>query len=95
MSGKKDTTIWTTKKKAGCFVIVVGADAVGSVGYWEREWRGEPVWETGWSVLPEFQKQGLATKGVAAVIERVRAECRHRFLHAFPETENLPSNALC
>lgn len=83
------------QEKGRMFVILVGADAVGSVGYWEREWRGEPVWETGWSVLPEFQKRGLATKGVAAVIKQARVERRHRFLHAFPSTENLPSNALC
>ena len=39
------------------FVIVVGpvGAAAGSVGYWEHEWQGETVWETGWSVLPEFQ----------------------------------------
>lgn len=42
------------------FAIVVGPErvAAGSVGYWEREWRGQYVWETGWSVLPEFQGQG-------------------------------------
>lgn len=31
------------------------AEAVGWVGYWESEWRGETVWECGWSVLPEAQ----------------------------------------
>jgi len=83
------------QEKGRMFVIVIGADAVGSVGYWEREWRGEPVWETGWSVLPEFQQRGLATKGVTAAIERARAEQKCRFMHAFPSTENLPSNVLC
>src|SRR6476660_7862689 len=36
------------------FRIVDGpsGQAVGSVGYWERTWRGELVYETGWSVLP-------------------------------------------
>ncbi len=77
------------------FVIVAGTDAVGSVGYWEHDRQGELVWETGWSVLPEFQKRGLATAGIVAVVEQVRAERRYRFLHAFPSTENLPSNAVC
>src|SRR4051812_10177954 len=27
-------------------------EAVGSVGYWERDWHGETVYETGWFVLP-------------------------------------------
>ncbi|MFD0855966.1 GNAT family N-acetyltransferase, partial [Actinomadura adrarensis] len=28
---------------------------VGTIGFWEREWRGAPVYETGWAVVPEFQ----------------------------------------
>lgn len=77
------------------FVIVMGTEAVGSVGYWEHEWQGELVWETGWSVLSEFQGRGLATGAVLDVIERARAERSHRFLHAFPSVDNGPSNALC
>lgn len=57
------------------FVIVVGPErvAAGSVGFWERERRGEQVWETGWSVLPAFQGQGVATRATAAVVEQARA----------------------
>jgi RimJ/RimL family protein N-acetyltransferase len=79
------------------FVIVVGPDAdpVGAVGYWEREWHGELVWETGWSVLPEFQGRGFATRGTTAAVERARAERKHRFIHAFPSVDNAPSNAIC
>jgi RimJ/RimL family protein N-acetyltransferase len=29
------------------------------------------------------------------VIERARAERKHRYLHAFPSVENAPSNAIC
>jgi RimJ/RimL family protein N-acetyltransferase len=82
----------------GCmFAIVVGPGrvATGSVGYWEREWRGQPVWETGWSVLPEFQGQGVATRAAAAAVERARAEGKHRFIHAFPSVDNGASNAIC
>lgn len=79
------------------FVIVAepAAESVGSVGYWEREWQGEMIWESGWSVLPEFQGRGLATGGLAPAIERARAERKHRFIHAFPSVDNLPSNAVC
>jgi hypothetical protein len=38
-------------------------EALGSVGFWEREWRGEQVFETGWSVLPAFQGRGIAAGG--------------------------------
>ena len=79
------------------FVIVVGPDrlAAGSVGYWEREWGGRMVWETGWSVLPEYQGQGIASRATAVVIEQARAAGKHRFLYAYPSVDNGPSNAIC
>ena len=81
----------------GMFVIVVGPArvAAGSVGFWEKEWRDQQVWETGWSVLAEFQGQGIATRATAAVVERARTTGRHRFIHAFPSVDNGPSNAIC
>jgi RimJ/RimL family protein N-acetyltransferase len=79
------------------FVIVVSEErlAAGWIGYWEKEWQGQHIWETGWSVLPEFQGRGVATRAAAAVIELVRAEKKHRYLHAFPVPDNTPSNAIC
>ena len=78
------------------FKIVEAAtgEGVGSVGYWEREWDGGQVYETGWMVLPEFQGRGVATIATAQVIEVVRANRKHRFLHAFPAIENAASNAI-
>jgi len=80
-----------------CFKIVDDAtgDAVGSVIYWDRPWRGDDVYEIGWSVLPPFQGRGLAGKGTALAIEMARSEKKHRFLHAFPSVDNQPSNAIC
>jgi RimJ/RimL family protein N-acetyltransferase len=79
------------------FVIVLGPEKIpaGSIGYWEKDWRGQQIWETGWSVLPEFQGQGVATGATAIVMERARAEKKHRFMHAFPSVDNGPSNAIC
>jgi len=79
------------------FVIVVepGAEAAGSIGYWVREWRGETVWEAGWSVVPELQGLGIATKALALTLEEARREPTHRSIHAFPSIDNGPSNALC
>lgn len=70
-------------------------EAVGSVGYWERVWRGEPVYEMGWSVLPAFQGRGIAGMATAQALARARSAGKHRFLHAFPSVDNPPSNALC
>ncbi len=68
---------------------------VGWVGYWEREWRGGQVYETGWAVIPAFQGRGAATSATRLMIEIARAEETHRLLHAFPSVENPPSNAIC
>jgi RimJ/RimL family protein N-acetyltransferase len=73
----------------------VTEEAVGSVGYWERSWRGERVYEIGWSVLPAFQGRGIASIATAQAIAKAKSERKHRFLHAFPSVDNGPSNAIC
>jgi RimJ/RimL family protein N-acetyltransferase len=70
-------------------------EAVGSVGYWEKDWRDTTVWETGWSVLPEFQGRGIAGEATSHAITRARDEGKHRWFHAFPSVDNAPSNAIC
>lgn len=80
------------------FAITLGpeGEAAGSVGYWEMaDWLGETVWETGWSVLPEFQGQGVATRAVVLLVARAAAEGTHRSIHAFPSVDNGPSNGVC
>jgi RimJ/RimL family protein N-acetyltransferase len=68
---------------------------VARVGYWELTWRDERVFEIGWSVLPSFQGQGVASSASAQAIELARTEQRLRYLHAFPSVNNGPSNAIC
>jgi RimJ/RimL family protein N-acetyltransferase len=82
---------------SGMFKIVDAATgaAVGSVGYWDKTWRGEEVYEVGWSVIPAFQGRGIARAATAQVIALARAERKHRFAHAFPSVDNAPSNAIC
>jgi len=79
------------------FKIVTAAsgERVGSVGYWERESSEGQVYETGWLVLPAFHGRGVATRATAQVIERARAEAKHRYLYAYPSVDNAPSNAIC
>jgi RimJ/RimL family protein N-acetyltransferase len=75
-------------------VVAPGGEAAGIVGYWERVWRGETVYETGWHIVPEFQGRGIATAAVACVIAEARAQRAHDFIHAFPSVENAASNAI-
>ena len=70
-------------------------EAVGSVGYWDKTWREQEVYETGWSVLPAFQGRGIAVEATSQVIARARSDGKHRYLHAFPSVENGASNAIC
>jgi RimJ/RimL family protein N-acetyltransferase len=77
-------------------IIDVATDAaVGSVGFWTKEWRDQQVYETGWMVLPEFQGRGIAAAATQQVIELARQDDKHRFMHAFPNLDNAPSNAIC
>jgi RimJ/RimL family protein N-acetyltransferase len=68
---------------------------VGSIGYWEKDWQGATVYETGWSVLTPYQGRGIAVAAGREIIARARAERRHRHLHAFPSIGNPGSNAVC
>ena len=81
----------------GMFRVVALPDgrAAGTIGYWEREWRGETVYETGWSILPEFAGRGLATAAGRLVVDLARSERRHRWLHAYPSVDHPASNAIC
>ncbi|MDY0814075.1 GNAT family N-acetyltransferase [Kitasatospora purpeofusca] len=69
--------------------------AAGAIGFWDHEWAGEQVYETGWAVLPAFQGRGVATAAARAVAELARAEGLHRHLHAFPSVDHPASNAVC
>lgn len=83
--------------KGRMFKIVESATgaAIGSVGYWDREWRGEDVYEMGWSLIAPFQGRGIAAFATAQAISMAKAEAKHRYVHAFPSVENLASNAIC
>ncbi|MFE3555584.1 GNAT family N-acetyltransferase [Streptomyces sp. NPDC059193] len=70
-------------------------ESVGSVGFWEREWQGEPVYESGWGILPEFQGRGLAVAAVTAVLAYARTHGTRDTVHAFPGTDHAASNAVC
>jgi RimJ/RimL family protein N-acetyltransferase len=82
---------------SGQFKIVepAGGEGVGWVGYWDREWRGEPVYEIGWSVLPSSQGRGLAVAAGREALDAARSQQERRFVHAFPAPANAPSNAIC
>ncbi|GIF64303.1 hypothetical protein Ais01nite_23380 [Asanoa ishikariensis] len=76
-------------------VELPSGEPAGSVAFWSRVWHDEPVYESGWDVLPEFQGQGIASAAVRAVLVAAREDGRHRWLHAFPSVANAPSNAVC
>jgi RimJ/RimL family protein N-acetyltransferase len=89
---------WTRVARSGVgemFKIVAEGKVVGTIGYWEKDWREQPIYETGWSVFPEHQGRGFALQATLAIIERAREPLGRRWLHAFPHVENEASNAIC
>ncbi|MEU8506208.1 GNAT family N-acetyltransferase [Streptomyces brevispora] len=79
-------------------IALTGEDeAVGAIGFWERTWQGQEVYETGWAVLAGFQGRGIASAATAAVAvaEQARAEHKRRYLHAYPSVANGASNGVC
>jgi RimJ/RimL family protein N-acetyltransferase len=76
-------------------VLEPSGEVAGSVGYWEKDWQDQTVYEIGWTVLAEFQGRGLATAAALAAADRARAELRPAYLHAYPRVDHAPSNAIC
>ena len=82
----------------GCmFVITIDTKKTpaGTIGYWEREWDNQRVWEVGWSVLPEYQRRGIATYATRLLIDFVTKLQKNRYVFAYPAVNNYPSNAIC
>ncbi|SEJ52237.1 GNAT family N-acetyltransferase [Demequina mangrovi] len=75
------------------------SEALGSIGWWESELRGEPCLETGWMVPPAHQRQGVATAAVRLLVDEARTAVREHDLPttllACPNVDNVASNALC
>ena len=76
-------------------VDVANGVGVGSVGFWTKQWRDDHVYEIGWMVVPECQGRGIAVAATKQAIELAKRDDKHRHMHAFPNVDNEPSNAIC
>jgi RimJ/RimL family protein N-acetyltransferase len=72
-----------------------GGQAAGTIGIWDSKYKGTPIVEMGWTVLPAFQRRGLAGAAARMILDRARAEKRCSSIHAFPGVTNAASNAIC
>lgn len=75
--------------------IEVDGVPAGSIGFWPADEEGHPVWETGWSVLPEFQGRGVARTALRLLLPLAAARTERRTLVAYPSVDNAASNAVC
>lgn len=75
--------------------IDVDGEPAGAIGYWQTEFDGQPVFETGWSVEPRFQGRGVAGIALGRLAHIVAADGRRSLLVAYPGVDNPASNALC
>ena len=75
-------------------VDLASGSGVGSVGYWERSWRGDTIYEIASSVLPGSRGRGFGAEAVRRVIEVVKGEFGPHFIHAFTPADDAWSNDL-
>jgi RimJ/RimL family protein N-acetyltransferase len=76
-------------------IVLEDGQRVGVIGFWERTWHDELVYETGWNILPAFQGRGIATAAARVLAGHACAQRRHEHLHAFPAVDHPASNAIC
>lgn len=72
--------------------LKAGDVAIGTCGLFRREGHDEP--DIGWSVLPEFGRQGYAYEAASAVLEYAQSELGLTRILAFVSPENAPSIGL-
>ncbi|MFH9347607.1 GNAT family N-acetyltransferase [Kitasatospora sp. NPDC017646] len=77
------------------FLLLSDGEVAGSVGYWPHTWQGRDVYETGYTVLPQYQGRGLAVRALLACARRAGHEGVLAWLHAFPSVRHDASNAVC
>lgn len=79
------------------FAIRLGADGrlIGAVCLWQDEGHPPGTSEAGWSVLPAYQRRGIAKAAIRELIRRARADGRWGDIHAWPSVTNDASNAVC
>jgi RimJ/RimL family protein N-acetyltransferase len=70
-------------------------EPVGSVGYWQKQWRGIEVYETGWSVHTAHQGHCIAARALSECLQFAADNGDRDHVFAFPRTDNAASNALC
>ena len=75
--------------------VIVDGVAAGFVVIWESSHAGQPIYEIGWMILPEFQGSGLASRAVRETLAKAREERKFGQIHAFPAVTNGPSNKIC
>lgn len=82
-----------------CWPLKVIPDRSTSVAGWvvvfPSSLDGEPMYEMGWMVLPEFQGRGIGSEAVREILGKAREERKFGPLHAFPGVTNRPSNRVC
>jgi RimJ/RimL family protein N-acetyltransferase len=79
------------------FVIEIGpeGEAAGTIGVWPVEHEGASEHEVGWMVRPELHGRGIGTEALAMLLAKIRQDTRFGRIHAFPNSANEASNALC
>lgn len=70
------------------FLVRWAGEGIGSVGCWPVEHDGEPVYEVGWNVVPEYQGRGFGTEAVRLVLAEAARHSGRRAVHAYPSAEN-------
>lgn len=76
------------------FRILADGEPVGYAGWWREEHDGEPAYEIGCAVMPEWQGRGVATEALRRVV-RLAAARGDAPVVGYANAENEASNSLC
>jgi len=75
--------------------LATTGDSVGFVGYWPIQWKDNPVYEVGWSIITPYSGKGIATAAAQQLVGLIRKAPKRDAIHAFPSIRHKASNAVC
>ena len=76
------------------FRVEVDGEAAGYAGWWTEDHEGEPVYEIGCAVEPEWQGRGVATEALRRVVALAQ-QTEPRPVIGYGQVGNAASRALC
>lgn len=77
------------------YKIIKGNQRAGIISAWNAKVEDQEIMEVGWIILAEYHRQGIASRAIPMLINKIKATLPNQeFIHAFCSANGIAANAL-